>query len=77
MAQPARHRERAGKLYPPAIQTSVSEHSPGSNRGGMKVQGQVTRDKANQSKGCVGHLILPRSGGGLLEPIRRTIYAWM
>jgi hypothetical protein len=28
MAQPARHRERAGKLYPPAIQTSVSEQKP-------------------------------------------------
>ena len=26
MAQPARHRDRAGKLYPPAIQSSASEH---------------------------------------------------
>ncbi len=33
LAQPARHREEAGKLYPPAIQ--------GSNRRWMKVQGQV------------------------------------
>jgi hypothetical protein len=31
MAQPARHREKAGKLYPPAVQSSVSEqaiHAP-------------------------------------------------
>jgi len=27
MAQPARHSERAGKLYPPAIQSSASLHS--------------------------------------------------
>ena len=27
MAQPARHSERAEKLYPSAIQSSVSEHN--------------------------------------------------
>ncbi len=42
LAQPARHREQAGKLYPPAIQSSASVHnSRGSNRRWMKVQWQV------------------------------------
>ena len=45
MAQPARHSERAEKLYPPAIQSSASLHiGRGSNRRWMKVQWQVKSD---------------------------------
>ena len=43
MAQPARHGDRAGKLYPPAIQSSASLHiGSDSNRRWMKVQWQIS-----------------------------------
>ncbi len=42
MAQPARHREKAGKLYLPAVQRMVSQQNgQGSNRRWMKVQWHV------------------------------------
>ena len=49
MAQPARHSERAEKLYPPAIQSSASLHNGrGSNRRWMKVQWQVSLKRASK-----------------------------
>ena len=43
MAQPARHRETAGKIQLPAVQGwGAVQHQPDSSRGWMKVQWQVT-----------------------------------
>jgi hypothetical protein len=48
LAQPARHREKAGKLYPPAIQSSASLHNGrGSNRRWMKLPWQVNTNKTH------------------------------
>jgi transposase InsO family protein len=44
LAQPARHREEAGKLYPPAIQSSASVHSLKTERTARKTY--RTRDDA-------------------------------
>ena len=55
-AQPARHREEAGKLYPPAIQSSASVQTcRGSNRRWMKVQWQVTFSRSRARNGIAGH----------------------
>jgi hypothetical protein len=54
MAQPARHRERAGKLYLPAIQSSASLHNcRGSSRRWMKVQWQVNPIKTSVVLACI------------------------
>lgn len=51
MAQPARQRDRAGKLQPPAIQSSASLHiGRGSNRRWMKVS--VAGQQFTARKSC-------------------------
>jgi hypothetical protein len=75
MAQPARHGEQAGKIYPPAIQRSVSLQSTrDSAHRWMKVGAQVKDDDDRKvyffHRGCITPNYLPRKGDHIAFNLR-------